>query len=59
VEGARRDGTNPSRERLRTALEGIKNLTLGGLEVGYGPDDHTGLDFVDLSIIGADGRFMR
>jgi branched-chain amino acid transport system substrate-binding protein len=59
VEGLQRVGKNPTRERLRAALEGIKNYNLGGLEVGYGPDDHTGLDFVDLSIVGADGRFMR
>ncbi len=59
VEGLQRAGRNPTRERLRAALEGIRNYNLGGLEVGYGPDDHTGLDFVDLSIVGADGRFMR
>ena len=23
------------------------------------PDDHTGLDFADLSIIGSDGKFKR
>ena len=59
VEGLQRAGKNPTRERLRAALEGIKNFNLGGLEIGYGPDDHTGLEFVDLSIVGADGRFMR
>lgn len=59
VEGLQRAGKNPTRERLRAALEGIRNFNLGGLEVGYGPEDHTGLDFVDLSIVGADGRFMR
>ena len=59
VEGLQRAGKNPTREKLRTALESIKTFNLGGLEVGYGPDDHTGLDFVDLSIVGADGRFMR
>lgn len=59
VEGLQRAGKNPSREKLRAALESIKNFNLGGLEVSYGPDDHTGLDFVDLSIVGADGRFMR
>ena len=59
VEGLQRAGRNPTRERLRTALESMKLYNLGGLEIGYGPDDHTGLEFVDLSIIGADGRFMR
>lgn len=59
VEGLRRAGPNPTRAKLITALEGIRNFDLGGLEVSYGPDDHTGLDFADLSIIGLDGKFKR
>ena len=41
------------------ALEGMQKFDLGGLEVSYSPTDHTGLDFADLSIISADGRFRR
>ena len=37
----------------------MNKLDLGGLELGYSPSDHTGLDFVDPSIIGADGNFRR
>lgn len=59
VEGLRRAGPKPTREKIQTALEGIRKLDLGGLEVNYSPEDHTGLDFADLSIIGTDGRFMR
>jgi ABC-type branched-subunit amino acid transport system substrate-binding protein len=59
VEGLRRAGPNPTRAKLLAALEGIKKFDIGGLEVSYGPDDHTGLDFADLSIIGADGKFKR
>ena len=59
VEGLRRAGPKPTREKLQAALEGIRKFDLGGLEVTYGPDDHTGLDFADLSIIGSDGKFMR
>jgi len=59
VEGLKRAGPKPSRDRIHAALEGIKKFDLGGLEVSYGPDDHTGLDFADLSIIGTDGRFRR
>ncbi len=59
VEGLRRAGPNPTRAKLLAALEGIRNFDLGGLEVSYGADDHTGLDFADLSIIGADGKFKR
>ena len=59
VEGLKRAGPKPSREKIHAALESIKKFDLGGLEVTYGPDDHTGLDFADLSIIGTDGRFRR
>ena len=59
VEGLRRAGAKPSREKIQTALEGIRKLDIGGLEVSYGPEDHSGLDFSDLSIIGTDGKFKR
>lgn len=59
VEALRRAGPKPSREKVHAALEGLRKFDLGGLEVNFSPDDHTGLDFADLSIIGADGRFKR
>ena len=59
VEGLRRAGANPTRARLRQALESMKKVDIGGLELSYGPNDHTGLDYADLSIIGPDGRFRR
>ena len=59
VEGLRRTGAKPSREKLQAALEGIRKFDIGGLEVSYSPEDHTGLDFADLSIIGTDGKFKR
>ena len=59
VEALRRAGPKPDRARLHTALESLKKLDLGGLELSYSGTDHTGLDFADLSIIGNDGRFKR
>lgn len=59
VEGLRRAGSNPTREKLRSALEGFKRVDLGGLELSYSPTDHSGLDYADLSIVGEDGRFKR
>lgn len=59
VEGLRRAGANPTRQKLRDALEGMKRVDIGGLQVDYGPDDHTGLEYADLSIIGPDGKFRR
>lgn len=59
VEGLRRAGGIPTRDKLQKALEGLRKLDIGGLEVSYSPQNHTGLDFVDLSIIGTDGKFKR
>jgi branched-chain amino acid transport system substrate-binding protein len=59
VEGLRRAGPNPTPVALRDALEGLRNFDIGGLLVSYGPGDHTGLDFSDLSIVNASGKFMR
>lgn len=58
VEALRRAGPKPNRARVLVALESIKNFDLGGLEVSYAPQDHSGIDFADLSIISA-GRFKR
>ncbi|ABE46032.1 ABC transporter substrate-binding protein [Polaromonas sp. JS666] len=59
VEGLRRAGAKPTREKIQAALEGLRKLDIGGLEVNYSAEDHTGLDFADLSIIGTDGKFKR
>ena len=61
VEGLRRAAAarDLSRTGLQKALDGLTRYNLGGLELSYSPTDHTGLDYADLSIIGADGRFRR
>jgi ABC-type branched-subunit amino acid transport system substrate-binding protein len=59
VEGLRRAGANPTRDKLRLAMDGMKKVDIGGLEVTYSPADHTGLEYADLSIIGPDGKFRR
>ena len=59
VEGLRRAGNNPSRASLQQALNGMRKVDIGGLEVSFSESDHTGLDFADLSIIGLSGKFVR
>jgi ABC-type branched-subunit amino acid transport system substrate-binding protein len=59
TEGLKRAGTNPTPVALRDALEGLRNYDIGGLQINYSPTDHTGLDFADLSIVDAAGKFMR
>lgn len=48
-----------TRANLQQALDGLNKLDIGGVEVSFSPNDHTGLDFVDLSIIDSNGRFVR
>ncbi len=59
VEGLRHAGPNPTGEKVRAALEAIRGYDIGGMDVTYSATDHTGLDFVDLSIINKEGKFTR
>ena len=59
VEGLRRAGPKPTRERMQSALENLSHFDIGGLEINFSTKDHSGMDFADLSIISAEGRFRR
>ena len=59
VEGLRRAGKNLTREGLINGLESMQDVDLGGFYVGYSPKVHTGSKFVDLTIIGRNGNFLR
>lgn len=59
VEGLKRCAPKCDRKNFRTALEGMRKLDIGGLEISYSPTDHSGLDFADLSIVSQDGEFLR
>jgi branched-chain amino acid transport system substrate-binding protein len=59
VEALRRAGRNPTREGLVDALERMQDVDLGGFYVSYSPKNHAGSRFVDLTIIGRNGKFLR
>jgi ABC-type branched-subunit amino acid transport system substrate-binding protein len=59
VEGLKRAGPHPSREKLRDALETLRHYDIGGLDVSFTAASHTGLDYTDLSIVSSDGKFQR
>jgi len=59
VEGLRRAGKNPTREGLVDALEKMQDVDLGGFFVSYSPKNRAGSKFVDLTIIGREGKFLR
>jgi hypothetical protein len=37
----------------------MKEVNLGGFTINYSANDHQGSDFIDLTIIGRDGKFKR
>ncbi len=57
--GLARAGREPTPASLVQALEGLGDVDLGGFRVRYGPGDRSGSNFVDSTIITADGRFRR
>jgi ABC-type branched-subunit amino acid transport system substrate-binding protein len=59
VEGLRRAGRNLTREGYIAALEKMEDVDLGGFYVGYSPTNRAGSKFVDLTIIGRGGKFLR
>jgi len=60
VEGLRRAGKEPTREKLIAGLETMKGFDLGGgLDVTYGPNLRVGTSYIDLTIISKTGKFVR
>jgi branched-chain amino acid transport system substrate-binding protein len=59
VEGLRRAGRNVTRESLVDSLERMQDVDVGGFYVSYSPKNRSGSRFVDLTIIGRDGKFLR
>ncbi|MES2068855.1 MAG: ABC transporter substrate-binding protein [Pseudomonadota bacterium] len=59
VEGLKRAGANLSRESFVKAMEGISSYDVGGFQVKFSATNHNASHFVDLTVIGKDGKFMR
>jgi branched-chain amino acid transport system substrate-binding protein len=59
IEGLERAGKDLTRAKFVHALETIQKEDFGGLMVTYGPDRHTGSEFVELTMINRNGRFIR
>lgn len=59
VEGLRRAGRNLTRDSLISGLESMKDVNLGGFNISFGPQDHEGSKYTDLTIIGRNGRFIH
>lgn len=59
VEALKRAGRGVTRESFIDAIDGMKNLSLGGFPLDFGPQKHTGSRFVELTLLTEDGRVRR
>lgn len=59
VEALKRAGPNPTREKVITALNTMRDYDLGDVFVNYSPAERRGSRLVDLTIIGANGGLFR
>lgn len=59
VEALQRAGAKPTRAGLVQAMESMKSVNLGGYPVELGPGQHSSGKFVDLLMMGRDGRFTK
>jgi len=59
IEGLKRAGRDLTREKLVTALETMNKVDLGDFTVSFSPTNHSGSKFVDLTMIGRGGKFIK
>jgi ABC-type branched-subunit amino acid transport system substrate-binding protein len=59
VEGLQAAGRAPTREGLIRAFEQMRERDLGGLKLAFSPENHNGSRFIELTMIGRDGRLVR
>ncbi len=59
VEALRRAGPAPSRAKVVKALESLQSYDLGGITLGYSPTNRVGSRYVEVTVIGRNGRLMK
>lgn len=59
AEGLRRAGGSATRDGLINGLESLQRYDLGGYTVSFGPRNHRGSSFVELSMLTGDGKVRR
>jgi ABC-type branched-subunit amino acid transport system substrate-binding protein len=56
AEGLRRAGRDVTRDKLRQALAGMKQLSIGEMSLGFSGAPYVASKYVSLAILGANGR---
>lgn len=59
AEGLRRAGKSPTRAHFVESLESTSHFDAGGYEISFSPSNHIGSRYVDITVIDANGKFLR
>lgn len=59
VEAIRRSGADPTRPKITSQLEKMNNYDAGGFKVSFSPENRVGSKFVEVTVIGRDGKLLR
>lgn len=59
AEALKRAGPKPTRAGFVDAVYGLKRLDLGGLEIGFSEPGRNASRFIELTMVGRGGRFVR
>jgi len=59
VEGLQRAGRTPTRASFIAAMESLRDYDLGGIKLSYAPSSHSGLEYVEASIVNKKGTFTQ
>jgi ABC-type branched-subunit amino acid transport system substrate-binding protein len=58
AEGLERAGKDVTRNKLRNVMASMRGLNLDGFMIDYSAPPYVGSKFVDLGVLGSNGRFM-
>jgi ABC-type branched-subunit amino acid transport system substrate-binding protein len=59
AEGLRSAGRTITPATITQGMEKLNRLDLGGFELAYSPQNHHGSNFVEITVVGPNGNFIR
>lgn len=59
VEALKRAGPRPTRAKVMDALASLHDYDLGGIRISYGPKNRIGSRYVEVTVIGGDGKLRK
>lgn len=59
VEAVKRARADPSREKVLAQLADMRDYDAGGFKVNFGGENRVGSHFVEVTVIGRDGKLLR